>query len=488
MRLKEKVKLFAGGIIVAALLIGTGFGVRIMVEPEHNTTIFAAPTARIVSLPDFSGIADMLNPAVVTIESISTFKHPKIAPFGGNEDFFEYFFGPNFKRQMPQQERKQVSWGSGVIVSADGYIITNNHVVKDADKVKVTLENDDKKYDAKVVGTDPEIDIALLKIDKGDLPIAHLGDSDALKVGEWVTAIGNPLGYSHSVTAGIVSGKGRRLGTGMESFIQTDAAINFGNSGGPLVNMSGEVVGINTAISAQGQNIGFAVPINMVKDVFQQLKENGKVERGALGVTVSRLSETDKRYFKADHGALIQSIQKGMGADKAGLKPYDIITKLDGKSVKDNDELVQSVASHRPGDKIKVTVSREGKTKTLTVTLSSRDDFAGNTPGKPDIKTPENKSISSKLGFKIVPLTDRIRYQLRIGPNITGVLVVDVNQMSEAYDKLVREGSIIVEMNRNPVVDYDNFLKLAQNFKKGDVVMLKLYNRGTFRIVTLNVQ
>jgi len=275
MKLKEKAKLFVGGMIAAALLIGTGFGVRMMVEPEQNTTIYAAPASRIVSLPDFSGIASMLNPTVVTIESISTFKHPMVNPFGGNEDFFEYFFGPNFKRQMPQQEQKQVSWGSGVIVSADGYIITNNHVVKNADKVKVTLENDDKKYDAKIIGTDPEIDIALLKIDAKNLPVAHLGDSDALKVGEWVTAIGNPLGYSHSVTAGIVSGKGRRLSTGMESFIQTDAAINFGNSGG-----------------------------NMVKDVFQQLKENGKVERGALGVTVSKLSETDKRYFKIDHGAL----------------------------------------------------------------------------------------------------------------------------------------------------------------------------------------
>lgn len=488
MRLKEKTKLFAGGMIATALLIGTGFGIRMMVEPEHNATVFAAPTTRIVSLPDFSGIADMFNPAVVTIESISTFKHPKVAPFGGNDDFFEFFFGPNFRRQMPQQKQKKVGWGSGVIVSDDGYIITNNHVVKNADKVKVALQNDDRKYDAKVVGIDPEIDIALLKIDSHDLPIASLGNSDALKVGEWVVAIGNPLGYSHSVTAGIVSGKGRRLSTGMESFIQTDAAINFGNSGGPLVNMSGKVVGINTAISAQGQNIGFAVPINMVKDVFQQLKENGKVERGALGVTVSRLSETDKRYFKADHGALVQTIQKGMGADKAGLKPYDIITSLDGKPVKDNDELIHSVASHRPGDKIKVTVSREGKTKTLMVTLSSRDDFTGNDPEKQDKTTPESKSVSGKLGFNIMPLTGRIRYQLRLGPNISGVMVAEVNQMSEAYDKYIRKGNVIVEMNRHPVTDYDNFLKLAQNFRKGDVVMLKLYNRGTFRIVTLNIQ
>ncbi|RLE22688.1 MAG: hypothetical protein DRJ08_03765 [Acidobacteria bacterium] len=488
MKLKEKAKLFVGGMIAAALLIGTGFGVRMMVEPEQNTTIYAAPASRIVSLPDFSGIASMLNPTVVTIESISTFKHPMVNPFGGNEDFFEYFFGPNFKRQMPQQEQKQVSWGSGVIVSADGYIITNNHVVKNADKVKVTLENDDKKYDAKIIGTDPEIDIALLKIDAKNLPVAHLGDSDALKVGEWVTAIGNPLGYSHSVTAGIVSGKGRRLSTGMESFIQTDAAINFGNSGGPLVNMSGEVVGINTAISAQGQNIGFAVPINMVKDVFQQLKENGKVERGALGVTVSKLSETDKRYFKIDHGALIQTIQKGMGADKAGLKPYDIITALNGKAVKDNDELVHAVASHRPGEKIKVTVSREGKIKTFTVTLSSRDDFAENNPEKPGEPTPKGKSVSGKLGFNVIPLTDRIRYQLRLGPGINGVMVANVDQLSEAYDKYIREGSVIVEMNRKAVVSYDSFLKQVQELRKGDVVMLKLYNRGTFRIITLNVK
>jgi len=488
MKLKEKAKLFVGGMVAAALLVGTGFGVRMMTEPAQNDMAYAAPAARIVSLPDFSGIASMLNPAVVTIESMSTFKHPQVNPFGGNEDFFEYFFGPDFRRQMPQQKQKQVSWGSGVIVSADGYIITNNHVVKNADKVQVTLQNDDKKYVAMVVGTDPEIDIALLKIDHKNLPIAHLGDSDALQIGEWVTAIGNPLGYSHSVTAGIVSGKGRRLSTGMESFIQTDAAINFGNSGGPLVNMSGEVVGINSAISAQGQNIGFAVPINMVKDVYEQLKENGKVERGELGVTVSKLSETDKRYFKTDHGALIQTIQKGKGADKAGVKPYDIITAVNGNPVKDNDELVHEIASHRPGDKIKVTITREGKTKMLTVTLSSRDDFSGNNPEKPDKNKHENKSVSGKLGFNIMPLSDQIRYQLRIGPDTTGVLVVDVNQMSEAYDKFVREGSVIVEVNRKPVTDYDAFLKMVQNFKKGDVVMLKLYSRGTFRIVTLNVQ
>ncbi|MCK5879063.1 MAG: Do family serine endopeptidase, partial [Holophagae bacterium] len=481
-------KLFVGGMIATALLSGMGFGIRMIMEPQQNTTVYAAPAARIVSLPDFSGIADMLNPAVVTIESISTFKHPEVAPFGGNDDFFKFFFGPNSRRKIPQQKQKKVGWGSGVIVSTDGYIITNNHVVRDADKVKVALENDDRKYDAKVVGTDPEIDIALLKIDKQDLPVVNLGNSDALKVGEWVAAIGNPLGYSHSVTAGIVSGKGRRLSTGMESFIQTDAAINFGNSGGPLVNMSGQVVGINTAISAQGQNIGFAVPINMVKDVFQQLKENGKVERGALGVTVSKLSETDKRYFKADHGALVQTIQKGMGADKAGLKPYDIITSVAGKPVKDNDELIHLVASHRPGDKIKVTVSRKGKTKTLVVTLSSRDDFTGNNPEKPDKATPENKSISGKLGFNIMPLTDRFRYQLRLGPSISGVVVAEVNQMSEAYDKYIREGNVIVEVNRHPVTDYDDFLKLTRNVKKGDVVMLKLYDRGTFRIVTLNVQ
>ncbi|NOZ12240.1 MAG: Do family serine endopeptidase [Acidobacteria bacterium] len=488
MRLKEKAKVFAGGMIAAALLLGTGFGIRMLTEPAHVTPVYAAPASRIVSLPDFSGIAHMLNPTVVTIESVSTFKHPNVAPFGGNDDFFRFFFGPNFRNQMPQQEQKQVSWGSGVIVSSDGYIITNNHVVKNADKVKVTLENDDTKYDAKIIGTDPEIDIALLKINKKNLPTAKLGDSAALKVGEWVVAIGNPLGYSHSVTAGIVSGKGRRLSTGMESFIQTDAAINFGNSGGPLVNMSGEVVGINTAISAQGQNIGFAVPINMVKDVFQQLKETGKVERGALGVTVSKLSETDKRYFKVDHGALIQTVQKGMAADKAGLKPYDIIVALNGKPVKNNDELVHLVASHRPGDKVKVTVSRNGKTKTFGVTLSSRDDFTGNTPAGRDKKAPENKSLSGKLGFNVMPLTDRLRYQLRLGPSINGVVVVDVDQMSEAYDKFIREGSVILEMDRQPVTDYDTFLKRVQKLRKGDVIMLKLYDRGNFRIVTLDVQ
>ncbi len=479
--------LFVAGMVAAAVLMVSGYVAHDYIQPESQRVAHAAPARQIVSLPDFSGVAELLNPAVVTIESVSTYQHPQTLPFGNN-DFFEFFFGPNSQRQMPEQEQKKVSWGSGVIVSADGYIITNNHVVDDAKRVKVTLMNEEKEYEADVIGTDPEIDIALIKIDAKNLPTAELGDSDALKVGEWVVALGNPLGYEHSVTAGIVSGKGRRLSTGIESFIQTDTAINFGNSGGPLVNLKGQVIGINTAISPRGQNIGFAVPINMVKQVFDQLKENGRVERGALGVTVSKLSDTDRRAFGVKSGALIQTVQKGMAAEEAGLKPYDIITKVNNERVKDNDELISLISKHKPGETLDVTVIRDGHEKNFDVTLSSRDEFSetsGNTSPDNDRK---DSGIASKLGFQVMPLNERLRYRLRVPRDIEGVVVSRVEPLSDAYDNFIREGTIIVEINRKPIRAYDEFVQSVQDLESGDVVILKLYDRGAFRIVTLEVQ
>ena len=487
MRKLKYVGLFVAGMVAAAVLMISGYVAHDYIQPESQRVAHAAPARQIVSLPDFSSVAELLNPAVVTIESVSTYQHPRATPFGNN-DFFEFFFGPNSRRQMPEQEQKKVSWGSGVIVSTDGYIITNNHVVDDAKQVKVTLMDEEKEYEAEVIGTDPEIDIALIKIDATDLPVAELGDSDALKVGEWVVALGNPLGYEHSVTAGIVSGKGRRLSTGIESFIQTDTAINFGNSGGPLVNLKGEVIGINTAISPRGQNIGFAVPVNMVKQVFDQLKETGRVERGALGVTVSKLSETDRRAFGVKYGALIQTVQKGMAAEEAGLKPYDIITVVNGERVKDNDELISLVSRHKPGEKLDVTVIRDGEKKNVVVTLSSREEFSETADSSGPDRDRKDSGISSKLGFQVMPLTERLRYRLRVPRDIEGVMVTDVEPLSDAYDNFIREGTILVEINRKPIRAYDEFVQTVRELDSGDVIILKLYDRGAFRIVTLEVQ
>lgn len=483
---KDKAQHLLIGFMAACLLMLTGYTIYNQLNPKTETPVYAAPAQQIVSLPDFTGIAALLNPTVVTIESVSTYQHPQGGQFGDN-DLFEYFFGPNPRRQVPQEEQKRVGWGSGVIISPDGYILTNNHVVDKAVKVTVSMM-DEREYEATVVGTDPEIDIALLKIDATGLKSAELGNSDNLRVGEWVVALGNPLGYEHSVTAGIVSGKGRRLSTGIESFIQTDTAINFGNSGGPLVNLKGEVIGINTAISSRGQNIGFAVPINMVKFVVDQLKEHGKVERGALGVTVSKLSDTDKRAFDVEYGALVQTVQDGMAAEAAGIEPYDIVTEINGKQVKDNDELIQMISRKRPGDKIEIGLIRNGKKQQLTATLSSREDFNASENDMYERKESKDNSLYGKLGFNVTRLTDRLRYRLRLGNDVTGVLVTRVDQLSDAYDNYIREGTVIVEINRKPIERFETFVKEARALETGDLVILKVFDRGSFRIITLEAK
>ena len=482
--MKKRLKFGLTVLLIAVAAFGWGYFFRDLISTKE-TRVYAAPAKKIVSLPDFSTIAEEVNPAVVTIESTTIFEHPYINPFS-NDDFFKFFFGPDFQPQPKKQ--KQVSWGSGFIISPDGYIVTNNHVIDKAKKIVVTL-NDGRKFEAKVVGADPEIDIALLKIDAKKLHYVPLGDSSKVKVGEWVIAIGNPLMYDHTVTAGIISAKGRRLGSGLESFLQTDAAINFGNSGGPLVNMAGEVIGVNTAISAQGQNIGFAVPINMVKEVLPDLRKYGKVERGALGVTVSKLSDTDKKAFGVDHGALVQSVQPGMAAYKAGIKPYDIIVKVDGKEIKSNDDLVKVISSHKPKDKVKITVIRNGKEKDFTVVLDSRNDFNSNerdnAPQKED-ETP--KSIKEKLGFSIMDITPRLKYRLRLPDDIKGVVITEIDPMSEAYDKFLRKGAVITELNRKPVANAYQFVNEIKKLKKGDIIILKVYQDGSYRILSLEIQ
>ncbi len=480
----KRLKLGAIIAVVAVASFGWGFFFNQIFHKEAKT-VKAAPTRAIATLPDFSGIAEAVNPAVVTIESTAIFEHPAIDPFS-NDDFFQFFFGPNF-RPKPRQQ-KQVSWGSGFIISKDGYIVTNNHVIDNAKKITVTLK-DGEKFEAKVIGKDPEIDIALLKIDAKNLTYVPLGDSDKVKVGEWVIAIGNPLMYDHTVTAGIISAKGRKLGNGLESFLQTDAAINFGNSGGPLVNMKGEVIGVNTAISAQGQNIGFAVPINMVKAILPDLKKYGKVERGALGVTVSKLSDTDKKAFGVKYGALVQTVQPGMAADRAGIKPYDVIVEVDGKKIKTNDDLVQVISSKKPEDKVKITVVRNGKKKTFNVTLDSREDF-GQTNGKMHKKDKNDtpKSIKEKLGFSVMPLNPSMRYRLRLPEDVKGVVITDVDPVSEAYDKFLRDGAVITEVNRTPISSVSEFIREVKKLKKGDIIILKVYQEGSFRILSLEIK
>lgn len=479
---------FFTGVIATLLVFSAGYFYKSNVINEKPAKVYAAPrTTNLVTLPDFAGIAELLNPTVVLIKSTVVQKQTNPHQFMGDDDFFQYFFGPQFKNQTPQ-ERKSIGWGSGFLISEDGYILTNNHVVEDSEEITVTL-NDEREFKAKVIGTDPDIDVALIKIEGDAFQKAELGNSDNLKVGQWVVAIGNPLGYDHSVTAGIVSAKGRRLGTGVQSFIQTDAAINFGNSGGPLVDLKGNVIGINTAISSRGQNIGFAVPINMVNDILKDLKEKGKVHRGALGVTVSKLSKTDKKAFKVENGALVQEAHEDMAAFKAGIRDYDVIIKIDNEAVKDRDDLIRKISSLRAGNKVNITVIREGKKKNFDVVLDSREEFNNDKfNGKEKEKTDEPTSLTEKLGFSITNLTNRIKYQLRIPENVEGVIVDSVDQMSKAFELGLRKAAVISEINRKEVNSVEDFLKIVKPLKKGDVVIFKVVEGNASRIITLEIE
>jgi len=364
-----------------AFAIVTGILLLFMVQGYGNIAVTGWAS---VTPDSFADLAEKLKPAVVNISTSKTVRSGGLQmfqePFGQGSPF-EQFFGDDFFRRffgdIPERQFEQKSLGSGFIISEDGYIFTNNHVVEKADEILVKL-SDEKEYKAKVVGTDQNIDIALLKIEPdGRLPVVTLGDSSRLRVGDWVVAIGNPFGLNQTVTAGIVSAKGRVIGAGpYDDFIQTDASINPGNSGGPLFNLAGEVVGINTAIVAQGQGIGFAIPVNMARDVLDDLKTRGKVVRGWLGVSIQEISEDIAKNLnlKSREGALVADVFEGDPADKAGLRTGDVIVRIDGEKIKDTHDLLQKIARMRVGQKTSVQVLRNGKEMTFSITVSERPD------------------------------------------------------------------------------------------------------------------
>ena len=394
----------------------------------------------------FASIAEKASPAVVGLRSErsvtqqSPFDEP-FDPFG--DDFFEYFF----RRQMPRQHqpRRQLAQGSGFIISADGYILTNNHLVGESEKITVTL-NDGREFEAKVIGTDPDSDVAVIKIDANNLPYLETADSDKLEVGEWILAIGNPFGLAHTVTAGIVSAKGRS-GVGIstyEDFIQTDAAINPGNSGGPLLNLDCKVVGINTAIiSRSGGNmgIGFAIPINLAKNVYEQLVESGTVTRGYLGVNIQDLTPELAKSFglKDAKGVLIPNVTADSAAEKAGMKQGDIIVELDGVPIEKTKDLLNRVAMLKPGTKVEVVVLREGERKTLTVELGTRP--------KAEQAAAIRSDILDQLGITVQNLTPETAEHFGYKDE-TGVIVTNVEQGSLADFGGIVPGTLIVEVNR----------------------------------------
>ena len=435
----------------------------------------------------FIRVADKVNPSVVTIfteKEIKTRQYsPYSSPFFDNpfrdffgDDFWERFFGP----QPPREGRRYVrGMGSGVIVSKDGYILTNNHVIRDADKVTVMLLRG-KRLEAKVIGADAKTDIAVLQVEGDDFIPATLGDSDKLRVGEWVVAIGSPLSATldHTVTAGIVSATGRsNVGLAdYEDFIQTDAAINPGNSGGALVNLRGELVGINTAIATETggfQGIGFAVPINMARAVMDQLIKHGKVIRGWLGVSIQNVTESIKKYFDlpVDYGALIGDVVEDSPADRAGLKSGDVILKIDGKKVKDIDFLRNEVASREPGTEVELLIYRDGKEKTVRVELGELPEEAGRIPQRAE-------RTMDKLGFSVSNLTSELASRYNIDPSKSGVVVTRIQPNSPAYAAGLREGALIKQVNRKKVRNVDDFNRIVSDLKSGDLVLIYAEIRG----------
>jgi serine protease Do len=445
---------------------------------------------------DFVRISEVVGPAVVRIDAERTQRNPMQGfdegdPFG---DFWDRFFGTPQRRprQQPQNYTMTVQ-GTGFFIRAEGYVVTNNHIVENATKVKVfTVQGDE--YPAKVIGTDPQTDVALLKVETKNAPFAELGDSSRLKVGEWVLAIGNPLGMEHTVTAGIVSAKGRQLGVGdrtsYEDFIQTDAAINRGNSGGPLVNLKGEVIGINSNIltpSGGNVGIGFAIPSSMAKKVVLQLKEKGKVVRGMLGVQVAPRpidQDTQKSLsLKSRQGALLNSITEGGPAEKAGLKPYDVIIAVNGQPVENSNDLRMKVADIAPGTKVEVKFIRDGKEQTATATIAELKTESEDRPSA--------ESGTSSLGLTVEPLTQALAR--RLGYRTTkGLLVNAVADGSVAERRGLQAGDIILEANRQKVETVEQWGDLLKKLKPGDPVMLLVRREGDGQvqdfIVTLRVE
>jgi len=444
----------------------------------------AAKTAVNVSGTSFSfaDLAEKWRPAVVNISTTQTLKSGR--SFSGNmprnffdqDEFFRRFFG-----DQPEREYKQNSLGSGFIISSDGYIFTNNHVVAKADKIKVKLSNG-REYDAEVKGRDPNTDLALIKIKADEkLPVVELGDSDKLRVGDWVLAIGNPFGLDHTVTAGIVSAKGRVIGAGpYDNFIQTDASINPGNSGGPLFSLDGKVVGINTAIVAQGQGIGFAVPVNIARDILKDLKEKGHVTRGWLGLSIQDITPDMAENMKLQdrQGALVGQVFPGDPADKAGIKTGDIIIAVDGRRIQDTHELLRIVASLTVGRQVEVLIIRNGREERKNVTVAERKETREIAAGSKGYE---------QLGLTVQEITPEMARALKLTEQ-GGVVITRVNPNSPADDAHLKVNDVILQVNRVRVQALKDFTAELARSGNEETVMFLIKRDEAAVFVTLRRQ
>jgi len=453
--------------------------------------VFLATSAIASELPNFVPLVKKAGPAVVNISTEREVASPVMDMFDmpGMERFFEHFGVPfgHMQPDRPAPKRKSTSLGTGFVISADGYIVTNSHVVENANKVMVNFDGSKGSgIKARIVGTDSETDLALLKVDTDkDLPVLKFGDSDAAQVGEWVVAIGNPFGHSGTVTAGILSAKGRDLHSGpFDSFLQTDASINPGNSGGPLLNMAGEVIGINTAIRANAQGIGFAIPSNMASQIIEELRESKNVSRGWLGVTVQNVDENMAKALglKSSKGALIGSVMPDEPADKAGLRAGDVVVAVGGKSIGNASELTRAVARLKPNSTPELTVVRDGEEMKVKVKLGERSSHVNGGANQ------DEQSESDGLGVAIKPLTPEDARALRIKGDVKGLLIVEVKGDSPAAEAGLRSGDVILTANLKPVTTPSQLGDVVKNEgKKRGAVMLQIYRRGDTFFLTVEL-
>ncbi len=454
-----------------ACFVALVWPVLLFCSPKAHTAPFEAPAS-------FANLVQTVENSVVNISTTQKTKEtPFQQQFGGSNSPFDQFFGHQFKNffgNIPRGEVETHALGSGFLISDHGLILTNNHVVDKADEITVKTF-DGKEYHAKVVGRDPKTDLALVRIaaTKGVLPKpALLGDSDAMRVGDWVIAVGNPFVLGNTVTAGIISAKGRVIGAGpYDDFLQTDAAINPGNSGGPLFNMQGQVVGINTAIVAQGQGIGFAIPINIAKGILGQLK-TGKVIRGWLGIMIQNITPELAKSFgiSATKGVIVADVVKQGPAEKAGLKRGDIIETLDGKAVENAAELSRKIAALKPGTAVELGLVRNGKPLSVKVSLGT---LPGKLP-KAEALTPKTQSA---WGLTVQNLTPELAQTFGLSSGETGVVITKVQQGSEAATAMLRQGDVIKEVNRRKIQNIRDWKQAIEKVKKGEPLLL-LIERG----------